>query len=54
MSDGLIASSDSWVRYSILRLEGKQGPNKGGFFPTGLNGIINSSTGAAAAAKIAA
>ena len=37
-----------------LAFGGKAGAKQGGFFPTGLNGIINSSTEAAAAAKIAA
>jgi ferritin-like protein len=53
VSDGLIATRTAGeVLY--LAFGGKAGAKHGGFFPTGLNGIINSSTEAAAAAKIAA
>ena len=53
VSDGLIASRTAGeVLY--LAFGGKAGAKQGGFFPTGLNGIINSSAEAAAAAKIAA
>jgi hypothetical protein len=53
VSDGLIASRTAGeVLY--LAFGGKAGAKQGGFFPTGLNGIIISSTEAAAAAKIAA
>jgi hypothetical protein len=52
-SDGLIATRTAGeVLY--LAFGGKAGAKQGGFFPTGLNGMIISSTEAAAAAKIAA
>jgi hypothetical protein len=53
VSDGLIATRTAGeVLY--LAFGGKTGAKQGGFFPTGLNGMIISSTEAAAAAKIAA
>ena len=53
VSDGLIATRTAGeVLY--LAFGGKAGAKQGGFFPTGLNGTIISSTEAAAAAKIAA
>ena len=53
VSDGLIATRTAGeVLY--LAFGGKAGAKQGGFFPTGLNGMIVSSTEAAAAAKIAA
>ena len=53
VSDGLIATRTAGeVLY--LAFGGKAGAKQGGFFPTGLNGTIISSTEAAAAAKVAA
>jgi hypothetical protein len=53
VSDGLIATRTAGeVLY--LAFGGKAGAKQGGFFPTGLNGMIISSTEAAAAATIAA
>ena len=53
VSDGLIASRTAGeVLY--LAFGGKAGAKQGGFFPTGLNGLIISSAEAPAAAKIAA
>ncbi|ABF42705.1 conserved hypothetical protein [Candidatus Koribacter versatilis Ellin345] len=53
LSDGLIASRTAGeVLY--LAFGGKAGAKQGGFFPTGLNGTIVSSTQAAAAEKVAA
>jgi len=53
VSDGLIATrTASEVLY--LAFGGKARCTRGGFFPTGLNGTITSSSEAAAAAKIAA
>lgn len=53
VSDGLIATRTAGeVLY--LAFGGKAGAKQGGFFPTGLNGTITSSTEAAARAKIAA
>src|SRR5437660_4521418 len=52
-SDGLIGTRTAGeVLY--LAFGGKAGARQGGFFPTGLNGTIISSTEAAVAAKIAA
>jgi hypothetical protein len=52
-SDGLIAARTAGeVLY--LAFGGKAGAKQGGFFPTGLNGTIISSTEAAAAAQMAA
>jgi len=53
VSDGLIATRTAGeVLY--LAFGGKARAKQGGFFPTGLNGTITSSTEAAAAAKSAA
>jgi hypothetical protein len=53
VSDGLIATRTAGeVLY--LAFGGKAGAKQGGFFPTGLNGIIVSSAEAAAAAKMVA
>jgi hypothetical protein len=51
--DGLIATRAAGeVLY--LAFGGKAGTKQGGFFPTGLNGIITTSTEAAKASKMAA
>ena len=53
VSEGMIATRTAGeVLY--LAFGGKAGAKQGGFFPTGLNGTIISSTEAAVAAKIAA
>ncbi len=52
VSDGLIAKRTAG---QVLYLAfGKAGVNQGGFFPTGLNGTISSSTEPASAEKVAA
>ena len=53
VSDGLIATRTAG-QVLYLAFGGKAGVKEGGFFPTGLNGAITSSTEAAAAAKVAA
>jgi hypothetical protein len=53
VSDGLVATRTAGeVLY--LAFGGKAGSRQGGFFPTGLNGAITTSTEAAKASKIAA
>jgi hypothetical protein len=53
VADGLIATRTAG-QVLYLAFGGKAGVKQGGFFPTGLNGTITSSTEAAAASKVAA
>jgi hypothetical protein len=53
VSDGLVATR-TVGEILYLAFGGKAGAKQGGFFPTGLNGMIISSTEAAAAATMAA
>ena len=53
VSDGLIATRTAG-QVLYLAFGGKTGVKQGGFFPTGLNGTITSSTDPAAASKVAA
>jgi hypothetical protein len=53
VSDGLVATR-TVGEILYLAFGGKAGAKQGGFFPTGLNGMIISSTEAAAAANMAA
>ena len=53
VSDGLIATRTAG-QVLCLAFGGKAGAKQGGFFPTGLNGPINTSTEPAKASKVAA
>ena len=53
VSDGLVAARTAG-QVLYLAFGAKAGVKQGGFFPTGLNGTITSSTEAAAASKVAA
>jgi Ferritin-like domain len=53
VSDGLIATRTAG-QVLYLAFGGNAGAKQGGFFPTGLNGTIKSSTESAAASKVAA
>jgi len=53
VSDGLVATRTAG-QVLYLAFGGKAGVKQGGFFPTGLNGTINSSTEPATASKVAA
>jgi hypothetical protein len=53
VSDGLVAARTAG-QVLYLAFGGKAGAKQGGFFPTGLNGAISSSTEPAAPSKVAA